>query len=290
MNDVDPVEGLKVVARRAAERLANVDGVAAVAMGGSLARGEADAHSDVDLGVYYHRDRPLDVEALRALARELDDRHPPDAVTDIGGWGPWINGGGWLLIDGLRVDWLYRDLTLVASTLADCEAGRYASHYQPGHPHAFHTHMLMGEVFHGAALVDRDGAFGALKQRAAIYPPALRRAVMAGVWEAGFSLEAAAKPIARNDVFHVTGCLFRSAVCMVQALFARNDRYFVNEKRALDAIEGFASRPEGFRATVREVLAAPGTSPDTLARSAARLQDLAAAVVGLCNQARSTPN
>ncbi len=91
MKDVAPVEGLKVVARRAAERLADVDGVAAVAMGGSLARGAADASSDVDLGLYYHGDRPLDVDALRALARELDDRHPTDAVTDIGGWGPWIN-------------------------------------------------------------------------------------------------------------------------------------------------------------------------------------------------------
>lgn len=282
MSADDPVEGLKVVARRAAERLAVVDGVAAVVMGGSLARGEADARSDVDLGVYYHRDRPLDVEALRGLARELDDRHPPDAVTDIGGWGPWINGGGWLLIDGLRVDWLYRDLTLVADTIADCEAGRFASHYQPGHPHAFHTHMLMGEVFHGAALVDRDGAFGALKQRAALYPPALRRAVMHGVWEAGFSLEVAAKAIARNDVFHVAGCLFRSAACMVQALFARNDRYFVNEKRALDAVEGFAARPEGFTATVREILAAPGTSPESLARSTARMEDLVAAVGDLC--------
>lgn len=59
---------------------------------------------------------------------------------------------------GLRVDRLYRDLTLVADTIADCEAGRFASHHQPGHPHAFHTHMLMGEVFHGAALVDSDGA------------------------------------------------------------------------------------------------------------------------------------
>ncbi len=143
----------------------------------------------------------------------------------------------------------------------------------------------MGEVFHGAPLVDRDGALAALKQRAAIYPPALRRAIMQSVWEAGFSLEVAAKSIARNDVFHVAGCFFRAAACMVQALFARNERYFVNEKRALDAIEGFAARPEGFTATVREVLAAPGSSPEALARSAARMQALADAVGVSCREA-----
>jgi predicted nucleotidyltransferase len=36
-----------------AERLGNVTGVVAVALGGSWARGEAHPDSDVDLGVYY---------------------------------------------------------------------------------------------------------------------------------------------------------------------------------------------------------------------------------------------
>jgi hypothetical protein len=64
---------------------------------------------------------------------------------------------------------------------------------------------------------------------------------------------------------------------MVQALFARNDRFFLDEKRALDMIETFAARPQGFTRIVREVLAAPGSSAEALAASAARLRELVAA-------------
>ena len=101
------------VALHVAERLRTLSGVAAVVLGGSVARGDADARSDVDLGLYYDPARPFAIPALREVARELDDRHQADLVTDFGGWGPWINGGGWLVIGGTRVDWLYRDLTKV---------------------------------------------------------------------------------------------------------------------------------------------------------------------------------
>ena len=76
----------------------------AVVLGGSAAHGEADERSDLDLGIYYRPERPPSIAALRALAQELDDRHPPDSATDFGGWGPWINGGAWLQIRGKRVD------------------------------------------------------------------------------------------------------------------------------------------------------------------------------------------
>lgn len=67
-------------------------GVAAIVLGGSYARGTADRHSDIDLGLYYDSDRPFRVAELRSVARELDDRHLDALVTDFGG--PGVNGGG----------------------------------------------------------------------------------------------------------------------------------------------------------------------------------------------------
>jgi len=166
------------VALKVAERLGTLSGVAAVVLGGSVARGDADARSDIDLGLYYDPARPFAVAALREIARELDDRHRDDLVTDVGRWGPWINGGAWLVIGGARVDWLYRDLARVSGVIADCREGLYASHYQPGHPHAFHTHMYMGEVHHGRAMVDRQGAFAALQALTMPYPPRLRETII----------------------------------------------------------------------------------------------------------------
>jgi predicted nucleotidyltransferase len=65
-----------MLAARIARRLIDVPGVVGVMLGGSLARGDADEASDVDLGVFYRgTDRPC-IEALRALARELDPTWP----------------------------------------------------------------------------------------------------------------------------------------------------------------------------------------------------------------------
>ena len=257
--------------------------MAAVALGGSWARGVADPTSDVDLGIYYRPDRRPPLVALRQLAAELDDRHLPDAVTDFGAWGPWINGGAWLRIEGRRVDWLYRDLGQVTRTIAECRAGRPTCHYQPGHPHGFHSHIYMGEVQFARPLFDPSGALQALKAQTAEYPPALKRALIDRyLWEARFALETSQKSAARRDTFYVVGCLFRCTACLVQVLFALNERYFVNEKGAIRAIDSFPLRPPEFGETVSTVLASPGASARELGTSVRLLADLVRAVDELC--------
>src|SRR5579863_4360982 len=82
-----------------AAALAAVRGVRAVVLGGSRATGTADAWSDYDIGLYYGAE-PIDIAALRSAVAELEGNRRADAVTEIGGWGPWINGGGWLTVDG----------------------------------------------------------------------------------------------------------------------------------------------------------------------------------------------
>jgi len=277
------------LAARVAARLGHIDGVTAVVLGGSQARGDADAYSDIDLGIYYRPARRPALAALRRLAEELDDRHPPDAVTDFGAWGPWINGGAWLVIEGRRVDWLFSDLDLVERTIADCQAGRPACDYQIGHPHAFHGHMVLAQVHYGRALHDPDSVIAALKARVAQYPPLLRRALVDGfLFEAGFALEGARKSVARGDVFHVAGAFFRAVACLVQVLFAQNERYFLNEKGAGGAVAGFALCPPGFADTVAAVLGRPGDDPAALAASLARLEELVDAVRDLCSPSASS--
>lgn len=113
-----------------AQRVTAVPGVVGVALGGSRARGDHGPDSDVDLGLYYRP--PLDVVALRALAHEVTGVHVE--VTEPGAWGPWVDGGAWLSIDGTAVDWIYRDLDRVRSSWKDARAGRLEFHFQVGHP------------------------------------------------------------------------------------------------------------------------------------------------------------
>ncbi|MFD0593832.1 nucleotidyltransferase domain-containing protein [Catellatospora coxensis] len=122
-----------------AQRLRAVPGVVAVVLGGSRARGEHRPDSDTDLGLYYRG--PLDVDALRSLAAQVATAHD---VYRPGEWGPWVDGGGWLTVDGQAVDWIYRDLDRVRAVWDDCRAGRYTVERQVGHPLGFYSHAYAG--------------------------------------------------------------------------------------------------------------------------------------------------
>ncbi|HJW13262.1 MAG TPA: nucleotidyltransferase domain-containing protein [Thermoanaerobaculia bacterium] len=268
--------GVDAIVARIVGELAGVPGIAAVAVGGSWARGEADAHSDVDLGLYYDAARPPRVARLRALARKVGAGPSASTVTALGGWGPWIDGGAWLEIEGRRVDWIYRDLSSVEKAISGARRGAISSHYQPGHPHAFHSYIYAGEVHYARILHDPRRRLEDLQRRTRPYPSALRRAIRdAFLWEAQFALETAAGSARREDALHVAGSLFRSAACLLQVLFAANGRYFVNEKGALAATDAFRVRPPRFAARVKRILSRPGGRSPALESSLERMGALA---------------
>ncbi|MBO0763494.1 MAG: nucleotidyltransferase domain-containing protein, partial [Hyphomicrobiaceae bacterium] len=249
-----------------------VPGVCAIALGGSRSRGLATKQSDYDIGLYYVAEEPLDVAGLRGIVAQFDDRGPEASVTPVGGWGPWINGGGWLTVRGTRVDLLYRDLVRVGEVIGDCRRGSIERHYQPGHPHAFVSTIYMGEVAYCHPLWDPAGRLAELKTLTLPYPQALRAAVIkAFLWEAEFAIKVARHGRALEDAVYVSGCAFRCIACLCQVLCAVNGAYLLNEKGAAAAVEAFPRRPNGFRPRVMEALGAiardePAGALDKLAR------------------------
>jgi predicted nucleotidyltransferase len=259
--------------RRLIAALAPVPGIEAVALGGSRARGVATAGSDYDIGLYYRGDRPIDIAALRAVVASLDDRGARAEVTPLGGWGPWIDGGGWLTIGGVAVDLLYRDLDRVAGAIDDAREGKIERFYQPGHPHAFLPLIYMGEVACARILHDPRRALASLQARTRPYPPALGRAVRdCFEWEATFALANARKSLGRGDVSYLAGCVFRAVACLCQTLFALNGVYLLNEKGAVAAVDGMVHRPGRFSERVEEVYADLGSGGHASALD--RLQSL----------------
>lgn len=227
--------------------LSTVTGVRAIALGGSRARGTPTEHSDYDIGIYYESAFPLDIDALRTTVAGLDDAGPAAAVTPIGGWGPWINGGGWLTVEGLRVDLLYRDLHQVRRVIDACRAGEVGHFYQPGHPHAFITAIYMGEVAYARPLWDPEGDLSKLKRLTDPYPGTLATALVEYfLFEAKFSVEIAHKSLERNDVNYLAGCCFRCVACLCQVVFALNRKYLLNEKGAVAATKQFVRCPRDF--------------------------------------------
>ncbi|MFI5841391.1 nucleotidyltransferase domain-containing protein [Catenuloplanes sp. NPDC051500] len=218
--------------REIAELLTGVGGVEAVVLGGSRARGTHRPDSDYDLGLYYRDD--LDVAHLRRLAAEVSGRETE--VTARGGWGPWVDGGGWLTVDGVRVDWIYRDLARVERIQEERRQGRYEIGFQPGHPLGFYSHTYAGEV----ALCRPLGGRGL---RQIDYPPALGDALVAGLWEADFMIGLAGKV---DDPVHRAGCLFRLVGVVCQAMHGRAGRWLINEKGMVESAAALPVAPQGF--------------------------------------------
>ena len=272
-----------VLLGRLARALGGVPGIRAIVLGGSRASGEATAHSDFDIGLYYEADRPIDVGRLAKAALLLPGA-ASSSVTAIGEWGPWINGGAWLTVEGQRVDLLYRDLGKVRGVIEACRAGRIERVYQPGHPHAFVSAIYMGEMALCRVLWDPDQVLAPLKRQCEPYPPALGEALIRSfLWEAKFAIENALHGRGPDDPAYVAGCGFRAVACLCQSLFALNGAYLLNEKGAVQAVEKLSRHPADFAARVAAAIAA----------GAAGLPALTALVeetAGLCTLSPSPPD
>jgi predicted nucleotidyltransferase len=258
-------------------RVSKIDGIAAIVLGGSRARGTADERSDIDLGIYYDGAHPFSTAALAAAAQELDDRHADGLVTSFGEWGPGVNGGGWLEIRGNHVDFLYREIGAVREAIEDCVAGRPRSIYQLGHPLGFQMQIYAGEVYVCRPFFTASNAISELKSLVRDYPEKFRTAAMTKhLFDAEFEISITAKPAQRADVMYVAGCLFRAAGFMTLVLYALNRKFFLNEKGALAESRQFAIKPARFHDTVASVLGSVGTTTEQLWSSVDSFQSLAA--------------
>jgi predicted nucleotidyltransferase len=252
-----------------------VEGIVAIALGGSRARGTHTPKSDVDLGLYYQPENPPDLLALNRLASELDDNHRTNLITPVGEWGKWMNGGGWLKVEGIPVDFLYRDVDQVNQVIDDCHAGKIAIDYQPGHPHGFVSSIYMGEVALGLPLHDPHDVLATLKARTTPYPAKLKQATIDKfAWEISFSLVVAQKAIARGDVAYAAGCCFRSVACMNQVLFALNEMYLLNEKGAVALANGFTLCPPDYQKRIESVFALLAADAELIGRAIAILDEI----------------
>ncbi|MEU2249175.1 nucleotidyltransferase domain-containing protein [Streptomyces sp. NPDC019224] len=260
-----------------AARLTEVPGVRAVLLGGSRARGTHRPDSDWDLGVYY-RGTP-DTAALSALAAAFQGS--PVEVTGPGGWGPWVNAGGWLRVDGVPVDWILRDLDRVERVWADCREGRYEVGVQPGHPLGFWSSAYPGEVALGRVLSDPGGELTALKERMSVYPEPLRAALADAAWEAEFSVTGARKAAPAGDRLYVSLCLSRAFGILAQSLHAHHRTWCLNEKGALAAAAALPDTPAGFADRVDAALRGLDTAAvETAAEVVREVREVLATATG----------
>ena len=235
-------------------RLVEMPGVLAVVLGGSLARDRGASNSDLDLGLLYTDASPINIAAVQSVIEEVND-DLLTVATPLGGWGPWVNGGAWLHIHGHAVDLLYRSIDRYRATIDNARNGFAEHDYLQQPPFGFQSTIYLGEIDSCVALSDPTGIVSELKALIRPYPPKLKFALTSGYhWGADFSVQNAAKPAARGDLYAVAGCLSRAVAFLVQSLFAANEIYFISDKGAIEAIEAMPLRPDSWSQRVHELL------------------------------------
>src|SRR5690348_12658349 len=197
--------------QRLVDAIIPVDGLQALVLGGSQASGTQRPDSDIDVGLYYSEKAPLDIYHLRKIATDLNDFPDPE-VTELGGWGPWVNGGAWLTIKGQRVDFLYRNIDHVSTVIDECNRGEIRYDYLQQPPYGFYSYIYCAETEQSKVLYDPKQAIVRLKTKVARYSAALQNSIINSyLWQAEFSLEVATKAARRGNIFYVAGCLTRTA-------------------------------------------------------------------------------
>ncbi len=204
-----------------ATRLAALPGAVAVVLGGSRAAGTHRPDSDWDLGVYYRGSRrPLDPSDVHRLGHA-------GHVSALGEWGPIVNGGAWLTVEGTPVDVLFRDLDVVERWLADAREGRFEVLAQNGYLAGAPTYLPVGEL-----AVCRPLA-GELPRPP--FPDALATTAPER-WRgrASVALTFARLHAQGDDVVCCTGMLANAVLCASHARLAERREWALNEKRLVE--------------------------------------------------------
>lgn len=237
--------------------LKQVDGIQAIAIGGSFARGNATPTSDIDLGLYYTDDSPFAIADIRAVAEEFNDS-PNPIVTEFGGWGKWVNGGAWLTINGQRVDFLYRSLDTLQSWINRSQDGEIELDYYQQPATGFYSYIYLRELEICHPIVDPDNKLAHLKAQVRPYPQKLKAKIQSQFnWSAEFTLSHAEKAVKRGDVYMLAGCLIRVVACVVQIVYANNEQYFLNDKGAMTECMTFSNLPKQFDTRITQILSKP---------------------------------
>jgi predicted nucleotidyltransferase len=236
-----------LLANAVAARYGNLPQVEAVALGGSLAAGTADAGSDIDLYVYLNAE--ISVEARAAIAKTAAEH----AEVNNQFWEPgdeWIDAKTDIHVDVMfrAVTWIEEQLDRV---LRRCEAS-------VGYTTCFWYNVITSQV-----LYDRAGWFQKLQREATRpYPEELRRAIVAKnhpilrrtISSYKHQLERA---IGRNDGVSVNHRVAALLASYFDILFAVNRMPHPGEKRLVDiALKQCEKVPARMKRQLNELLGA----------------------------------
>jgi Nucleotidyltransferase domain len=262
--------------------LSKVPGVIAVVLGGSYARRTARPDSDLDVGLYYSKNSPPDIEAIRRCAETVSVPNTPLTVVGYYKWGPWVNGGAWIQTPMGRLDLLYRNIEQVQRVIDESQEGLYHHDYYQQPTFGFVSITYLAEIKCCLPLFDPQHLLQKLKHSVEIYPATLQQEMILNCLTiAEFTLSHAHGFADRGDILNTVGCLTKIAFALLQSLFALNIEYYFGDKGSLEAVDRFPLQPQGFSKRLQELLAMPMRTQLDLKFATLQIQTLWRETVGL---------
>jgi hypothetical protein len=263
-------------------QLSKIPGVIAVVLGGSYARRTARPDSDLDLGLYYSKNSPPDIEAIRSCAETIAAPNTPPTVVGYYKWGPWVNGGAWIQTPIGKLDLLYRNIEQVQCVIDESQEGLYHHDYYQQPTFGFVSIIYLAEIKCCLPLFDAQHLLEKLKRSVEIYPAALRQKMILNcLTTAEFTLSHAHGFADRGDTLNTVGCLTKIAFVLLQSLFALNSEYYFGDKGSLEAIDRFPLQPQSFPERLQQFLAMPMRTELDLKFATQEIQTLWKETVGL---------
>ena len=258
--------------------------MAAIVLGGSYASGTHHEGSDLDIGLYYHEDRPFAIADIRRIAEGLSASKAA-TITDFYEWGAWVNGGAWIHSPHGKVDFLYRNLDQIQRTIREAHQGISRHDYDQQPTHGFYSVIYLAETQICIPLYDPEQLIDELKHQVQVYPTRLKGKIIEdALWSAEFTLQFAGDFAAQGDIYNTAGCLTRAIANMTQALFALNERYFIRDKKVMETLATFPSLPAGYVQRVNRILACPGSTAQELSETVNDLRQAWGGIVTLAGE------
>ncbi|MGC9395946.1 MAG: nucleotidyltransferase family protein [Anaerolineae bacterium] len=237
-----------ILARELAASFSAFPHVEAVAVGGSLASGAADAGSDIDLYVYTTSVIPLPAREALVAQRGFSRADLNLQFWDLGD--EWVDEP-----TGIEVDVIYWDTAWIAEQI-----DRVLVHHQAS---VGYTTCFWNTVRNSVPLYDRQGWFAHLQARCQMpYPEPLRRAIVAKNYPIlrdviPAYLHQIQHAVRRHDAVSVNHRVAALLASYFDVLFAVNAVLRPGEKRLLEiATERCTKRPPAMREQVEAVLRA----------------------------------
>lgn len=221
-----------------------------IGLGGSIAKGSADAHADIDLYIIAEDWGSLNdtAETFKALPE----------VTACTHWEPEnrSEGGVDFTFSETPVECWWRRLESVDTTFSEAYSGTVKIDPVFWTPAGFYNHTLLSDLHYLIPLADPDGILKEWQKKLQQYPQKLKESIIkqnigiAGFWRDNPHLESALK---RDDLIYLSSIQNQGIQCITQALFAINETYFSGDKKLGKKLAKLPKTPENIEVTINTI-------------------------------------